>query len=248
MQPQSLPETPSQPLDTPKPSEIRELPVAELESLIQRAIPSRLLPRPYIDELAPEERVAALRCVALSYFSHPKRIVPRPFQLQCTLALFNRRSVLVDAGTGSGKTLCQILPNLAFPASMSITVSPLKRLQTLQAAELESWGIRVVCVNEDTPSNPLLWKNIEQGHYQHLIVQPEQLGPIKGHIPRLARLLDKPKFVSLISRYLVLAFSLDFCPLSTRKPIETQPPKVLVGLDVASEAWEVGGGRRKQKE
>ncbi|KAF9228132.1 hypothetical protein BS17DRAFT_805720 [Gyrodon lividus] len=61
------------------------------------------------------------------------------------------------------------------PRSMSITTSPLKRLQMMQS--------------------------IKSGHYQHLVVSPEQLGMFNGHLPRLARLIRHDRvFTSKISR------------------------------------------------
>ncbi|KAJ7200446.1 P-loop containing nucleoside triphosphate hydrolase protein [Mycena rebaudengoi] len=81
-----------------------------------------------------------------------------------------------------------------------MTVSPLKRLQILQAAEFERWGIRTICINEDTPSDTNLWDKIRDGYFQHLIVQPEQLRTHQGHLPRLARLLSVPRFVKTIAR------------------------------------------------
>ncbi|KAJ7824358.1 hypothetical protein B0H14DRAFT_2178101, partial [Mycena olivaceomarginata] len=41
---------------------------------------------------------------------------------------------------------------------------------------------------------------ITSGHFQHLIVQPEQLKSFKGHLPRLARPLNDPNFVKTIAR------------------------------------------------
>ncbi|KAJ6476423.1 P-loop containing nucleoside triphosphate hydrolase protein [Mycena vulgaris] len=134
------------------------------------------------------------------HYASRERMVPRQYQLEANDALFLRLDCLVDSGTGSGKTLCQILPNLVFPDSSSMTVSPLKRLQILQAAEFELWGIQTICINEDTPKDKALWQKIQEGSFQHLIVQPEQLKTFKGHVPRLAALLNVPAFVKTLSR------------------------------------------------
>ncbi|KIK79606.1 hypothetical protein PAXRUDRAFT_95859, partial [Paxillus rubicundulus Ve08.2h10] len=53
-------------------------------------------------------------------------IVPQEFQLQASLAILNGKDSIITAGTGSGKTLCIIIPLLLRPQSISITVSPLK--------------------------------------------------------------------------------------------------------------------------
>ena len=58
--------------------------------------------------------------------------IPREFQLEAVLALLSGRDSLIDAGTGSGKTLCMVLPALLDPKAVSLVVSPLKRLQILQ--------------------------------------------------------------------------------------------------------------------
>ncbi|KIJ04274.1 hypothetical protein PAXINDRAFT_183194 [Paxillus involutus ATCC 200175] len=73
------------------------------------------------------------------------------------------------------------------PGSISITISPLKRLQTSQVLECQKYAISTIAINEDTPDDPKLWESIRAGHYQHLIVSPEQLGMCNGHLPRLAR-------------------------------------------------------------
>jgi superfamily II DNA helicase RecQ len=46
----------------------------------------------------------------------------------------------------------------------------------------------------------MIAKKIRTGHFQHLIVQPEQLKSFKGHLPRLARLFHIPQFVKTIAR------------------------------------------------
>jgi superfamily II DNA helicase RecQ len=45
-----------------------------------------------------------------------------------------------------------------------------------------------------------MMQKISSGHFQHLIVQPEQLKSFNGHLPRLTRLLNDPKFVKTIDR------------------------------------------------
>ncbi|KAJ7831548.1 hypothetical protein B0H14DRAFT_2365107, partial [Mycena olivaceomarginata] len=125
------------------------------------------------------------------------RLVPRQYQLEATNAMEDGLEVLVDSGTCSGKTLCQIIHNLLHLNTTSMMISPLKRLQILQADEFERWGIRTDGINEDTPNDKDSW---EVSHFQHLIVQPEQLKSFRGHIPRLARLLHVPKFIKMIAR------------------------------------------------
>ncbi|KAJ7819602.1 hypothetical protein B0H14DRAFT_2600531 [Mycena olivaceomarginata] len=56
------------------------------------------------------------------------------------------------------------------------------------------------CINEDTPNDKELCTKITSGHFQHLIVQPEQLKSFKGHLLQLTRLLNDPNFVKTIAR------------------------------------------------
>ncbi|KAJ7208369.1 P-loop containing nucleoside triphosphate hydrolase protein [Mycena pura] len=181
-------------------AEIRQLPLLELESLAAEFLPTETLPTAYLNSLDDKRRSIALRACLLVHLTSRCRFVPRQYQLEANDALENGRDGIIDSGTGSGKTMCQIIPNLLHPTTTSMTISPLKRLQILQAAEFERWGVRTICINEDTPNDKELWNNISNGHYQHLIVQPEQLKSHKGHLPRLARLLNVPQFAKSIRR------------------------------------------------
>jgi superfamily II DNA helicase RecQ len=64
---------------------------------------------------------------------------------------------LINVGTGQGKTLCGILPHLLLPDSVSVIVSPLKRLMVSQVKEYEDWGIHAVAINEDTSRQKGFW-------------------------------------------------------------------------------------------
>src|ERR1700733_9771029 len=61
-------------------------------------------------------------CLLLSMVTNGKKI-PREFQLEAVLALLSGRDSLIDAGTGSGKTLCMVLPALLDPKAVSLVVS-----------------------------------------------------------------------------------------------------------------------------
>ncbi|KAJ7893310.1 P-loop containing nucleoside triphosphate hydrolase protein [Mycena olivaceomarginata] len=197
-------------MDPIKPSidlEIKELlanthqrTLPKLRFLAYDLLPSDTLPHAYLDSLSDLHATIAPKACLLVYFSSQRRVVPRQFQLEASIALSDGRDVVVDSGTGSGKTLCQIIPNLLYPNTTSVTVSPLKRLQIVQAAEFERWGVKTVCINEDTPNDPELWNTIRNGGFQHLIVQPEQLKMFQGHLPRLARILSIPQFAKTIAR------------------------------------------------
>ncbi|KAH6904498.1 hypothetical protein BKA70DRAFT_1085122, partial [Coprinopsis sp. MPI-PUGE-AT-0042] len=81
----------------------------------------------------------------------------RQYQLEAALALISGQDSLVDVGTGYGKTLCMVLPAL-YSGGVSVIVTPLKRLQVVQVAQMERFGLKAVAINEDTPNDRALWK------------------------------------------------------------------------------------------
>ncbi|KAF7297686.1 P-loop containing nucleoside triphosphate hydrolase protein [Mycena kentingensis (nom. inval.)] len=182
---------------------LHQIRVSSLQQLNAHAasiVPPHTLPAAYLTSLDDAQRTLALRCILLAYYASRRRVVPREFQLRSAVAIIEGHDVLIDAGTGSGKTLCQILPNLVDPESISITVSPLKRLQALQCATIQDWGIRTASINEDTTKETEFWDAVERGDFKHLVVQPEQLGRHEGHLTRLGRLLEAKSFTSRIGR------------------------------------------------
>ena len=110
---------------------------ASLDGLIQ--LSSMLfydrLPHKYLDTLNDEDKLDALRACLIVSFIFQSRVVPRVFQLQASLEMLHRRDCVVIAGTGSGKTLRLLIPALLRPGSISITISPLKRLQMLMLSQ-----------------------------------------------------------------------------------------------------------------
>ncbi|KAJ7467914.1 hypothetical protein FB451DRAFT_1177579 [Mycena latifolia] len=155
----------------------------------------------FLTGLSYQDRITALRACLLVYTVMRGHLVPHELQLEAALAAENGKETFVIARTGWGKTLCIAIPLLLHPDRISVTISPLKRLQMMQVSDfLKKFGIATVAVNEDTPNCPLLWSAIAEGHIPHLIVQPEQFALHHGHLPRLARLLHDHKFVSRVAR------------------------------------------------
>jgi Lhr-like helicase len=126
----------------------------------------------FLNSLNESDRSTCLRACLL-FFRVTNGKVPRQFQLESTLAVMSGRDSVIIAGTGSGKTVCMMLPLLLDPGSISVVISPLKRLQmnqvrsmyflriqlTLhQVIEFENIGIRAISVNEDTPKDRSFWK------------------------------------------------------------------------------------------
>jgi ATP-dependent helicase YprA (DUF1998 family) len=110
---------------------VREASLQGLHSFARSLIQERL-PNEYIETLGDKDRTDALRACLLVYVLTATTIVPRQFQLEAILATLNGRDIVITAGTGSGKTLCLIIPILLRPDTISMTISPLKRLQNMQ--------------------------------------------------------------------------------------------------------------------
>ncbi|KAF8581982.1 hypothetical protein K439DRAFT_1296579, partial [Ramaria rubella] len=80
------------------------------------------------------------------------------WQLQVMIALRKGHDVILSAGTGSGKMLTFILPLIADPCTVGITISPLKRLQNTHALDLSKLGIQTAARNQDTQTDPQFWQ------------------------------------------------------------------------------------------
>ncbi|KAJ7448715.1 P-loop containing nucleoside triphosphate hydrolase protein [Mycena latifolia] len=164
-------------------------------------VPSKLPSRNFLLSLSPAECGKALRACLLVYSLTRGKIVPHQGQLEASLASMSGRHSSVIARTGYGKTLCIAIPLLLQPNTITLTISPLKRLQRMQVnAFMSKYGIPTLAINEDTPKIPELWKSIENGEIPHLIVQPEQFRLNHGHLPRMANLLNNRAFVAKIAR------------------------------------------------
>ena len=133
-----------------------------LKITYQESIPSELaVSTSFWNSYSDEKLAIGLRACLAVWATSGKRIVPNNFQLTAAISLISGQDTvtLVDAGTGYGKTLCMIIPCLLdSPGSISIIISPLKRLQAVQVLEFERYGIKTVAINEDTPNEPELWK------------------------------------------------------------------------------------------
>ena len=138
---------------------LRELSAEQVRAEFAANIPQELAPSSsFWGSYNAVEVTTGLRACLLLWAATSGRLVPREFQLQATISLMFGTDCLVDVGTGYGKTICMILPCLLDPVSISMVVSPLKRLQILQVREFERYGIKTVAINEDTPSDLELWQ------------------------------------------------------------------------------------------
>lgn len=127
---------------------IRNMPNELVRAEYELCIPPELhLPPSFWQKYNAEQAIIGLRACLLLWCATSRRMIPREFQLQATIALISGQDCLVDVGTGYGKTLCMIIPCLLLPKSISMIVSPLKRLQAVQVVEFESYGIKTVAIN-----------------------------------------------------------------------------------------------------
>ena len=108
----------------------------------------------WIDSLEAVQRLDALRACLLVFAVTDGCIFPRQFQLRAGLAAYEGKNTIVNAGTGSGKTLSMAVPLLMNPDAVGIIVSPLKRLQSTQAKELERFLINPLVINQDIELSP----------------------------------------------------------------------------------------------
>ncbi|SJL18270.1 uncharacterized protein ARMOST_21855 [Armillaria ostoyae] len=125
-------------------------------------LPLRLPEESFFNALSSAEQVLAWRSCLLVYIASQGAILPRDDQIQAALWPSQGIDSIVVAPTGWGKTMCILIPLLLFPTTTSITVSPLKRLQIMQARSFEHLHIRTLPINEDTDHSDELWKVLPQ--------------------------------------------------------------------------------------
>jgi hypothetical protein len=191
----------------------------ELSQLISNVITDGRIPNRFLNSLNDEDRTICHRACMICWSVTGGACVPREMQLRVIIAERHGFDTLVASGTGSGKTLPMALTILLDdPADhqITITISPLKRLQVTQESDFNRrYEIRTVVINDDTKSENSWWdvsykflsqfnsfyrystqENIQHiatrtpGTAQHLIVTVEQLFKRpECHLPRLAMLM-----------------------------------------------------------
>ncbi|KAJ6538674.1 hypothetical protein DFH09DRAFT_867322, partial [Mycena vulgaris] len=88
-------------------------------------LPADKVPTAYIDSLDDRHECMSLKSSVSVYFASKGVIVPCQYQLEANNVLVDGLEIVVSSGTGSGKTLCKIIPNLLYPRTTSVTISPL---------------------------------------------------------------------------------------------------------------------------
>jgi ATP-dependent helicase YprA (DUF1998 family) len=115
--------------------QLRLSPGSEIQELLANAIDSERLPIQYLGGLDDNNRITASRACLLAYAVTSGTQVPRELQLRACLATYHGHDSLIDAGTGSGKTMpiaLNLLLDDPCDNKISLTISPLKRLQVTQ--------------------------------------------------------------------------------------------------------------------
>lgn len=134
--------------------------VKELVDAIGPVLTAKL-PASYIEALPETDQIICLRSALILWAVRKGQFVPREMQLKTILADQHRRDVNVVAGTGSGKTLpiaLNILLDDPAEQRISITFSPLRRLQDSQKQEFEeNYGIPTAVINDSTPKDSKWW-------------------------------------------------------------------------------------------
>lgn len=115
---------------------IRLLDAADVLRFSAAIIPPNLYPTSsFLSGLSNEDHILALRACLLVFTVTRGRLVPHDLQLKAGVAAATGKETFVIARTGWGKTLCIAIPILLRPDRISITVSPLKRLQMMQVTQ-----------------------------------------------------------------------------------------------------------------
>ncbi len=100
----------------------------------------------------------------------------RPLQEEVIQRVLNKKDTLVVMPTGGGKSLCYQIPALLFDG-LTVVVSPLISLMKDQVEQLESSGVKAVCLNSSIPFHEYQQNVdlIKQGEAKLLYLAPETL-------------------------------------------------------------------------
>ena len=100
-----------------------------------------------------------------------------PHQLFAVSAFQSKMDALIVAPTGSGKTMCYVLPALSGPG-LTIVVEPLLALINDQLARMQKLNISAVTINssQTVSERKEAWHLVGSGHVKLLFIAPERLG------------------------------------------------------------------------
>jgi hypothetical protein len=140
---------------------LRTLPSRDIAELARRVIPEDQVPVAYLADLSEKDRILCWRASLICMEVTGGTEIPREMQLRVVVADQNLGDSLTSAGTGSGKTLPIALNCwLDNPSTqpVTLTISPLKRLQSTQASVFsKKYNVPTCTINEDTPRDDAWW-------------------------------------------------------------------------------------------
>jgi hypothetical protein len=140
---------------------LRNLPWRDISDLASQEIPEDKIPVAYLAGLNEKDRILCLRASLICLEVTGGAQIPREMQLRAVVADQNGGDSLISAGTGSGKTLPIALNFLLDDPSLepvTLTISPLKRLQSTQANDFtKKYNVPTLTINEDTPRDDTWW-------------------------------------------------------------------------------------------
>ena len=91
----------------------------------------------------------------------------KQFQIDCITAVKEGKDVIVVQPTGSGKSVCFVLPALMFPGKVSLVIEPVVAIIINQVDTLQRKGIKTVALGRAAGNkNPLI---IVQCFNQHMM-------------------------------------------------------------------------------
>jgi hypothetical protein len=119
---------------------VKKLTLPQIRDLAHTQIPTDLLPSDFIDFLDSEfKKITCYQLCLLCWHVTSGAQCPKRLQLEFACAVILKRDVFLEAGTGFGKTLACILPQLLNDKvnnGVTMIISPLKRLQLSQVSDI----------------------------------------------------------------------------------------------------------------
>lgn len=143
---------------------------------------------------------------------------PRSFQLDAAVSIVQKRDTLLNAPTGSGKTIVLVMPLLLYPGKVTMIISPLHALQEEQCKLMNMLGFPSIVIDtfdmdkrtlkvctlqslasSSRRSELAVSQKLESGHYAIIFVAVEIMEENKGLVRLLssAKLRSKLLFVSV---------------------------------------------------
>ncbi|KAJ7195842.1 P-loop containing nucleoside triphosphate hydrolase protein [Mycena pura] len=105
---------------------------------------------------------------------------PKPFQMAFFSNAMEGHDIILDVGTGSGKSMCYDLPVMPHKEDIVLVVSPLTALMLEQAATapLTSIAICQETILAQPEGRDVLYKRVTEGTAQRIFVSPEVAGSL----------------------------------------------------------------------